>query len=100
MPSKEIAKKIGKDIIDDNQEGRYDVINEAFINVEADKPGGRWAYQRRNDNPCEQSELILKKALLQAEHKTKKPDDEERKRYEVVIEKKFAYQNVLDAQIR
>lgn len=41
MPSKEIAKKIGKDIIDDNQEGRYDVINEAFINVEADKPGGR-----------------------------------------------------------
>jgi hypothetical protein len=41
MLPKEIAKQVGEDIVDNDQQGGYDKVDEAFVNVEADHPGSR-----------------------------------------------------------
>ena len=53
MLSEEVAEKIGKDIVDNDEQGGYDKVDEAIVDVEADKPGSSGAEQSGHQYPSE-----------------------------------------------
>ena len=99
MLPEEVPKDIGEDIVDDDDHRGQHKVNEAFVGIAAHRPGRSGNQKSRNDDPPEQSELVLQETLLQTQHKAKEPYDEQRERDEVMIDEQPAYQRILNPQI-
>lgn len=99
MLPEEISEDISEDIVNDNHHRRQHKVDESLIGVAAHRPGRSRDQQSGNDDPPEQSELILQEPLLQTQHKAEEPDNEEREPYEVVVDEQPADQRILNAQI-
>lgn len=95
MPAKEVAKEIGEDIIDDDQHGGDYEVDQPFEDIEAHEPGSWGAYQCGNNNPAEQSELILEKPLFEGDDEAEEPYDEQSKGDEVMMKEQGSDKRVL-----
>lgn len=85
MSTKEIPKKVSKNVIDDDKHRGDNEVDESFVNVEADEPGRGGADQSGNDDPSKKSKLVFEEALFQTKYKTEKSNNKQSKRNEVVI---------------
>lgn len=90
MRSKEIPEYVCEDVIDHNQHGRKNEVNEAIVCVLAHRPGRGGYKQTCKDYPTKQPKLILEKPLLEAEDEAQEANDEEGEADEVMIGEEVA----------
>ena len=99
MLAEEVAEEICEYVVDDDEHGRDEVVDDSFEDIAAHEPGGAGADESSNDDPAEESELILQESLFQAQDKSEKADNTKRKADKVVVEKQLSDERVLHAQI-
>lgn len=85
MFAEEVPHDIGEDVIRDDEEGRNDEPDEAFVQVVDHEPSLHGHQQSGDDYPPEQPELVLQVAVFEAEHEGQEPNDHEHEANEAVI---------------
>lgn len=84
LPEK-ITYDVGEDVVGNDEEGRDDEPNEAFVKVMDHEPSLHGHEQRGNDYPTEQPELVLEVPLFQAQDECQETDNHQHETDETVI---------------